>query len=107
MSALSPNRYYINSAACEGMLVNINITHNILQNVVVNIYCNVQFRCTVLLSTLTVIIMRNCSACHLFSPHKEIEHADIFLPFVKLKGHIDPAGIANKKRGATDIKGAN
>lgn len=53
-----------------------------------------------------VIIMTNCSACHLFSPDKEKEHAGIFLPFVKLKGNIDPAGIANK-RGATDIKGAN
>lgn len=52
-----------------------------------------------------VIIMTNCSACHLFCPDKERERADIFLPFVKLKGHIDPAGIANKKRGATDIKG--
>lgn len=53
------------------------------------------------------LIMTNCSACHVFGSDKGREHADIFLPFAKLKGHIDPAGIANKKRGATDIKGAN
>lgn len=33
--------------------------------------------------------------------------ADVFLPFVKLKGSIGPAETANKKRGAPDKKGAN
>lgn len=31
--------------------------------------------------------------------------ADVFLPFVKLKGSIGPAETANKKRGATRQKG--
>lgn len=105
MHIISKNTYYINSAACDCIPVNISITTSSLSNAVVNLYDNVPFTCTVLLTTPTVIIIINCSVCHLLCPDKERDPADIFLPFVKLKGSIGLAGTANKKRGATDKKG--